>query len=260
MSYSVGQVAKLAKVTVRTLHYYDQIGLLHPSEQSAVGYRRYSGDDLEHLQRILCYRQLGFSLDRIKIMLDDPATDPREHLLQQHTWLNQRIKAWQQMVVTIEKILEARAMGITLEPHELLETFAETDPAKYHAEAGRRWGDTAPWAQAQRRARSYTKGDWKRIQAESTALLTDLATAYTAGADPTSARAMTLAEAHRQHLERWFYTCGYLMHCGLGDLYVNDPRFAAQFATFAPNLVHFLRAAIYANAACHSSAPTGGSR
>ena len=88
MGYSVGQVAKIARVTVRLLHHYDEIGLLHPSGRLDSQYRSYSMADLERLQRILCYRQLGFPLDRIKAVLDDPDANPLEHLRRQHTLLN----------------------------------------------------------------------------------------------------------------------------------------------------------------------------
>src|SRR5215469_1188244 len=123
MNYSIGQVAKLAKVTVRTLRHYDQTDLLHPSGRSEAGYRTYSVGDIEQLQRILCYRRLGFSLDQIKAIIDNPETDPLEHLKRQHTLLIERIKELQQMVVTVEKTMEARTMGINLEPHEMLEVF-----------------------------------------------------------------------------------------------------------------------------------------
>jgi MerR family transcriptional regulator, thiopeptide resistance regulator len=253
MNYSIGQVAKLAKVTVRTLRHYDQTDLLHPSGRSEAGYRSYSEDDIEHLQRILCYRQLGFPLDQIKAIIDDPETDPLQHLRRQHALLIERIKELQQMVVTVEKIMEARTMGINLEPHEMLEVFGDTDPVAYHEEAEHHWGDTDAWAEAQRRVATYRKDDWKRMQAEFTALMADFVVAYTDEVEPHGLRTMDLAEAHRQYLERWFYACSYHMHCGLGDLYVNDPRFAAQFDAFAPNLASYLRDAIYANAERNAS-------
>ncbi len=248
MKYSIGQVAKLARVTVRTLHYYDQVDLLRPSGRSTTGYRSYSISDLERLQRVLCYRHLGFSLDQIKAIIDDPETDPLEHLRHQHTLLIERIDELQYMLVAVEKIMEARTMGINLEPHEMLAAFGATDLVAYLAEAQENWGDTTTWAEAQRRTATYTKDDWQRMRAESTTLMTDFARALTAGTQARSAQTMDLAEAHRQHLERWFYPCSPRMHCSLGDLYVNDPRFAKQFDKFAPNLASYLRAAIYANA------------
>lgn len=253
MNYSIGQVAKLARVTVRTLRHYDQTDLLHPSGRSEAGYRSYSGDDIENLQRILCYRQLGFPLDQIKTIIDDPETDPLEHLKRQHALLIERIKELQQMVATVEKIMEARTMGINLEPHEMLEVFGDTDPSIYHEEAEQRWGNTDAWAEAQRRVATYRKDDWKRMKVEFTTLMTKFVVAHTDGVELHGLRTMDLAEAHRQYLERWFYPCSYRMHCGLGDLYVNDPRFAAQFDKFTPQLASYLRDAIYANAERNAS-------
>lgn len=260
MTYSIGQVAKLARVTVRTLHYYDQVDLLHPSGRSEAGYRRYSINDLERLQRILCYRQLGFALEQIKAVLDDPATDPLEHLRRQHALLSERIDALQHMLGAVEKLMEARTMGIKLEPDEMLEAFGDTDPVAYHEEAEQNWGNTDALAEAQRRVATYTKDDWKRMQAEFAALMADFAGALASGAQARSSKTMDLAEAHRQHLERWFYPCSARMHCGLADLYVNDPRFAAQFDSFAPKLAHYLRDAIYANVERTSAVQTGGHR
>ena len=258
MNYSIGQVARLARVTVRTLHHYDQIDLLHPSGRLETGYRRYSTADLERLQRILCYRQLGFALEQIKTIIDDPTTDPLEHLRRQHTLLLERVEELQHMLEAVEKMMEARTMGINLEPHEMLEAFGETNPLAYHEEAEQHWGHTDAWTEAGRRAATYTKDDWKRMQAEFAALMTDFARALATATPAESLQTMELAEAHRAHLERWFYPCSPQMHCELADLYIGDPRFAAQFETFAPNLASYLRDAIYTNAQRHIHTQIGG--
>ncbi|HEY7783031.1 MAG TPA: MerR family transcriptional regulator [Ktedonobacterales bacterium] len=251
MTYTVGQVAKLAGVTVRALRHYDDLGLLRPDVRLKNGYRGYSVDDIERLQRILCYRQLGFPLDAVKAIIDDPRTDPNEHLRRQHALLSDRIKTLRRMLSTVETLMEARTMGITLEPHEMLEVFGDQDPLAHHAEAEQRWGGTDAWAESHRRTSSYTKDDWKRMRAEFAALMANFAAASAEGLAPDSPRAMDLAEEHRRHLERWFYPCAYPMHRGLGDLYVNDPRFTANLAKAAPqapNIATYMRAAIHANA------------
>lgn len=253
MGYSIGKVARLARVTVRTLRHYDATDVLHPSERLASGYRSYSAEDLERLQRILCYRQLGFPLDTVKTLLNDPDIDPREHLRRQHALLTERISALRRMAATVEKIMEAQNMGINLDPHDLLEVFGDSDPTEHHAEAEERWGESDAWAQSQRRVSSYTKEDWLRLRAEYRALMAEVAAARAAGQAPDSPQAMDLAEAHRAHLERWFYDCPYAMHRGLGDLYINDPRFKANFDKIAPDLASYLRDAIAANAARHGA-------
>ena len=87
MVYPVGRVAGLAGVTVRTLHHYDEIGLLSPSGRTSAGYRRYDDADLERLQQILFYRELGFPLEEIAVIIDDPGRARREHLRRQHELL-----------------------------------------------------------------------------------------------------------------------------------------------------------------------------
>ena len=146
MDYAIGQVAAFARVSVRTLRHYDQIGLLHPSGRSQAGYRQYALSDLERLHRILCYRNLGLPLERIQAVLDDPATNPLDHLRRQHTLVSELIEELGRMRAAVETLLEARTIGITLEPHEILEAFGETNMPEQHEEAEQseeaeqRWG------------------------------------------------------------------------------------------------------------------------
>ncbi|MGW0759912.1 MerR family transcriptional regulator [Streptomyces sp. NPDC002814] len=253
MSYSVGQVAGFAGVTVRTLHHYDDIGLLVPSERSHAGHRRYSDADLDRLQQILFYRELGFPLDEVAALLDDPETDPRAHLRRQHELLTARIEKLRKMAAAVEHAMEARKMGINLTPEEKFEVFGDKDPEQYAEEAEQRWGGTEAYAESQRRAASYTKEDWKRMQAE----VADWGERYDAlmAADepPTGERAMDMAEEHRRHITRWFYECTYELHTGLAEMYVSDERFKAFYDSMRPGLAEHLRDAITANAARHTS-------
>src|SRR3954451_15655731 len=166
MSYSVGQVAGFAGVTVRTLHHYDEIGLLRPSARSTAGHRRYDDADLDRLQSVLFYRELGFSLDEVAVLLDDPEAAPQAHLRRQHTLLTERIEQLEKMAAAVEHAMEARKMGINLTPEEKFEVFGDKDPGQYADEAEARWGGTEEWVESQRRAARYTKEDWKRLQAE----------------------------------------------------------------------------------------------
>ncbi|MEV5312968.1 MULTISPECIES: MerR family transcriptional regulator [unclassified Streptomyces] len=253
MSYSVGQVAGFAGVTVRTLHHYDDIGLLAPGERSHAGHRRYSDADLDRLQQILFYRELGFPLDEVAVLLDDPDADPRAHLRRQHELLTARIEKLRKMAAAVEHAMEAREMGIDLTPEERFEVFGDKDPEQYAEEAEARWGGTEAYAESQRRAAGYTKQDWQRMQAE----VADWSERYAAlmadGEPPAGERAMEMAEEHRRHICGWFYECGYEMHQGLGEMYVSDERFKAFYDAMRPGLAEHLRDAIVANAARHSS-------
>ncbi|MGW4894968.1 MerR family transcriptional regulator [Kitasatospora sp. NPDC004240] len=250
--YSVGEVAKVAKVTVRTLHHYDEIGLLSPEGRTAAGYRRYRDTDLDRLQQILFYRELGFPLEEIAAILDDGSVHPTEHLRRQHHLLTERIRHLQDLAAAVEHAMEARKMGIQLTPEEKFEVFGEDYREEWEAEAEQRWGGSDAWKESQRRTATYGKADWQRIQAEGEALNARLAQAFTAGLAADSGEAMDLAEVHRAQITENFYDCPYEMHRCLGEMYVADPRFTATYDKVAPGLALWLRDAITANADRHA--------
>ena len=246
---NVGDVAALAGITVRTLHHYDRIGLLSPSERTAAGYRRYTPADLDRLHRVLVYRELGFSLEEVATLLDDPDADPAVHLRRQHRLLRERIERTEAMVAAVEKEMEAQQMGISLTPEERFEIFGDGFSEEYQAEAEQRWGDTEAWAQSQRRTAAYTRDDWVRIKAEADDVLSRFAAAQRAGVPADGEQAMDVAEEHRQHIGRWFYDCPPAMHAGLGRMYVEDERFTAHYEQIAPGLAEYVSTAVQANAA-----------
>lgn len=119
MSYTVGHVARLARTTVRTLHHYDDVGLLSPSERSTSGYRRYLDADIDKLAQILRYRELGYSLEEIRRVLDTPA-DAIESLRRQRALLCARVQRLEGMIATIDGTIEARISGEDLSPEQVL--------------------------------------------------------------------------------------------------------------------------------------------
>ncbi|MEB8341004.1 MerR family transcriptional regulator [Streptomyces endophyticus] len=247
MSYSVGQVARFAAITVRTLHHYDEIGLLAPSERSAAGHRRYGEADLDRLQQVLFYRELGFPLDEIQALLDDPESDPREHLRRQHELLSARIEKLQKMAEAVEHAMEAQKMGIQLTPEERFEVFGDKDPEEYSEETEQRWGGTEAYAESQRRAATYSKEDWLRMKAENDDWLARYVALVTAGEPADGERAMDLAEEHRDQISRWFYDCPHEMHACLGAMYVADERFKAYYDALGEGVADHLSTAIHAN-------------
>jgi DNA-binding transcriptional MerR regulator len=120
---TVGRVAGLTGVTVRTLHHYDEIGLVQPSARTAAGYRAYSADDVERLREVLAYRRLGFGLREIADLVDDPAADAVTHLRRLRGLLLEQRDRAAEMVSAIDRELEARAMGIRTTPEEQLKVF-----------------------------------------------------------------------------------------------------------------------------------------
>src|SRR3954451_15158420 len=246
---NVGEVAALAGVTVRALHHYDRIGLLSPSGRTAAGYRSYSHPDLDRLHQVLLYRELGFPLEEIVTLLDDPSADPAEHLRRQHRLLRERLERTSAMVAAVEKEMEAHQMGIPLTPEERFEVFGENDPSQYEAEVEERWGETDAYAQSKQKTATYTKDDWLRIKTEGADVEARFAAALRSGVPADSSQAMDIAEDHRQQISRNFYDCPPEMHAGLGRMYVEDERFTAHYEEIAPGLAQYVSTAVQANAA-----------
>jgi DNA-binding transcriptional MerR regulator len=249
--YTVGDVARLSGVSVRTLHHYDEIGLLVPGGRSPAGYRLYSAADLQRLQQIMLYRELEFGLEEIAEMLADAGADTDEHLRRQHQLLRGRRDRVIALLGAIEREMEARKMGISLTPEEQFEIFGTDNMDEVTAEAEQRWGDTDAWRESRRRAAAYSRQDWIAIKAEADANIAGFAEAIRAGEPADGSAAMDLAEEHRQHLTRWFYDCDYGMHRGLAELYVSDPRYMAAYDEIEPGFSQYVHDAILANADRH---------
>lgn len=258
-SYGVGRVAELAElagVTVRTLHHYGRIGLLEPAGRSASGYRQYTDADLDRLRRILFYRELDFSLEAIATVLADPESSQSAHLRRQRDLLIERITRLTGLVAALDHEMEAHTMGIQLTPEEKFEIFGPNYAPDYESEAQQRWGDTKQWEQSQQRAGTLTKQDWVQVKHDGDELNAAMAAAMTSGVAPDNEQGMELAEAHRASIEM-FYACSYLMHRGIGDMYLSDPRFTRTYEDVAPGLARWVRDAIRANANRHTDAAAG---
>ena len=237
---TVGAVAALTGVSVRTLHHYDHIGLVVPSVRTAAGYRDYTDADIERLHLVLVYRSAGLPLEEIRTLLDDPTADVLTHLTRQHEVLLERTERLQHTIKAVEELMNAHREGIQLTAEEQVEIFGATAfSEEYAAEAEQRWGDTEAWKQSQRRAAQLTKQDWLDIKAEGDALLEALAQAKRDGVEPGSAEANELAARHRASIER-FYDCGDEMHRNLVEMYLADERFTRYYDDVEPGLAQFV--------------------
>lgn len=251
---TVGRAAALVGVSVKTLHHWDAVGLVRPSERTAAGYRVYSGDDVARVHRVLVYRELGFPLAEIGRILDDPAVDAAAHLRRQRSLLAARITHLETMVGAVDRMLEASGRGMRLTPEEQVAIFGDDwDPARVE-EAEARWGGTAQWAQYAERAAAMTPEDWKQVAATTEELNADLAAARRARVTPGSEAANTLAERHRALLSTYF-DCTHAMHACIGRMFADDPGFAAYFDGLAPGMTGWLRDVIFANTAAHGIDP-----
>jgi DNA-binding transcriptional MerR regulator len=238
---TVGEVARLAHISVRTLHHYDRQGLLVPSRRSEAGYRLYSDGDLARLQQILLYRELGFGLGEIAGLMNAPEYDRVAALERQRELLVARQERLRAVTGLVDATLEALRGEREMTPSELFEAFGEFDPAAHEAEADERWSDTAAYVEARRRTKTYTKQDWLRYRRESDEVNEALAALIKDGVPAADAGALEVVERHRLLIDRWFYPCSPELHAALGEMYVADPRFAATFDRVRPGLAGYLR-------------------
>jgi DNA-binding transcriptional MerR regulator len=244
---TVGAVAALTGVSVRTLHHYDHIGLVVPSVRTPAGYRGYTDADIERLHVVLVYRSVGMPLDEIRKVLDDSSADVLEHLRRQHELLLDRADRLQHTIKAVEELMNAHRSGIQLTAEEQVEIFGTTAfGEEYAAEAEERWGDTDAWKQSQQRVSQFGKQDWIAIKAEGDALLAELARAKRDGVEPGSAEANELAARHRASIER-FYDCGDEMHRNLVGMYLADERFTRYYDDVEPGLAQFVHDIVVAS-------------
>src|SRR5690242_5144458 len=244
---TVGAVAALTGVSVRTLHHYDHIGLVVPSVRTPAGYRGYTDADIERLHMVLVYRSIGMPLDEIRALLDEPGADVVEHLRRQHALLLEQADRLQHSIKAVEELMNAHRRGIQLTAQEQIEIFGTTAVIEeYAAEAEQRWGKTDAWEQSQQRVSRFNKDDWTAIKAEGDALLDALAHAKRGGVQPGSAEANELAARHRASIER-FYDCGDEMHRNLAEMYLADERFTRYYDDVEPGLAQFVHDIVVAS-------------
>ncbi len=249
-TFSVGEVADRFGVTVRTLHHYDAIGLLVPSERTPAGYRRYTEADLRRLQQIVVYRRLQFPLEQVATLLAEDS-DVVGHLQRQRAAVLSRLDELRSLVGAIDTALEKAMSNEPLTRDELKDLLGEGFSDEYQQEARERWGDTDAWKESAQRTRRYTRADWEALKAEAAHNGSAMMAALRSGQPPTSEAAMDAAEAARRHIDRWFYPCSHAMHRALADMYVSDARFTKTYEDQAPGLAQYTRDAIHANANRH---------
>jgi len=247
MAWTVGELARLAGITVRALHHYDEIGLVRPSQRTAAGYRLYDERDVLRLQQVLVFRELGVTLDAIGAAIDGAAD--RQALLRKHRReLADKRTRIDAMVAAVDAALEVlEKMTTTMQPEDFKALFDGFNPEDHEDEARGRWGTSGAYQESARRTKPYGKPAWEAIRAESDAIharLRDLMQQGTAVSDPAVRAAV---DDHRQHIDRWFYPCTVELHRGLAEMYVADCRFAANLDKVAPGFARFLRDAISAS-------------
>ncbi|QFP77673.1 MerR family transcriptional regulator [Deinococcus sp. AJ005] len=251
-TWTVGEVALLTRLSVRTLHHYDEIGLLRPGARTEAGYRLYTPADLARLWRVLSYRELGFPLAEIARVLDAPPGDEVASLRTQVALLQEKQRRIQSTLDAALAYLNAaeRGEGVPKMTNvELKEIFDGFDPAEHEAEARQRWGDTDAYQQSARRTGSYTKADWEAVRAEMNAIYARYVALMHVGTPPDSAEAKAVAADHRAHISARYYDASPEMMRGLAQMWVADERFTKNIDSVGEGLAAYSSAAVLAWAA-----------
>ncbi len=237
MYYTVRQVACISHVSVRTLHYYDELGLLPPCVRSGSGYRLYGEAELVRLKRILFLRELDFPLREVGPLLDGPLDEWT--LKKQRALLEAKKRRLEGMLARMDRLLKG---------DEPMNFDDFTDDAQrqaredYAREARARYGGTEAYAASQARTRNYRPEDWNAIQREAESIWRD----FSACADPEGPEAAACVEAWQAHISRWYYPCSLEILAGLGQLYASDGRFARTIDQKAPGAANAMSRAIAA--------------
>ena len=243
---TVGEVSELTGVTVRTLHHYDEIGLLEPSERTAAGYRLYSDADLIRLHTILNWRDMGFGLNDIAGMLDDPDQDLATGLKRQRQRLTERSDRLGEMIAALDDAIATIDQGDTMTDDDVKHVFDGFDPRRYEGEVEERWGDTDSYAESRRRVGSYTEDDWRQQRTQTDDNIETFADLLRSGVPATDPLAAEAAREHGAIIDRWFYPLSPQAHLGLAQMYVTDPRFEAVYEKAETGLARYISAAIEA--------------
>ncbi len=240
--YAVKQLARLAGVSVRTLHLYDELGLLKPSFRTEAGYRKYGEEELLRLQQILFYKEMGFALEQIGPILDDPAFDLVDALHQHRLALLQKQQHLNVLLSTIDKTIQHLKEKTMLQPEELYEGFDKETASKWRSEAAMKYGKEEV-GKAEQYLTGLGKKGFQRLKAEAMAISERLFALQKA--DPASAQVQNLIEQHYQ-VTRQFWGTTKLpdpqaeAYRGLGRLYVADERFTMKDGKSQPEFASFL--------------------
>jgi DNA-binding transcriptional MerR regulator len=241
--YTVKQLAQLAGVSVKTLHYYDRIGLLKPQRRSEKNYRYYGRKELLLLQQIMFYRKLQFSLQQIAEIIQDPEFDLLSALEEHQHTLADQARQLEQLLNTIEKTIDhLKNNQIMLKDEELYQGFPPEDVEPMRAEVRQRWGKDQLEA-VESRLKALDKQEWEDHQQRGEAINRLLADLMELGPDHHLVH--EAISQHHQYLN-FFYEVDEERYRALGVMYIQDDRFKAFYEQVAPGLAEFLCAAIQA--------------
>ena len=240
MRLSVSEAARRAGVSVRTLRWYDEIGLLKPSETTPAGYRFYNDSAMASLQQILFYRELDVPLEQIGRILDAPDNDRTEALQKHRTLLLMKRRRLDDMLRLVDETIG----GIAMYDERPKPTQADWESVKeqYAREAAERWGNTEAFLESREKHKDYTPEKEAQILAEQE----EIFNAFGRCAGPESVEAQKLVKRWQAHITRYHYNCTDSILACLGQMYANDPRFRENLDKYGPGTAQKMSDAIAA--------------
>lgn len=246
MEYTVQKLAKLAGITPRALRFYDEIGLLKPARANSSGYRIYGRAEVDRLQQILFYRELGVSLERIKVLMLSPDFDELEALKEHHAQLLEKRRQLDRLIANVEKTIAMKEGKLVMTDQEKFEGFKQRmlaeNERKFGKEIREKYGEETV-AKANQMLRNMTPKQHEEASRLGEELFRTLAEAMKTG-DPASAPAQKAADLHRQWLTYFWPEYSKEAHAGVVRMYVEDERFTAYYDQHQPGTARFLRDAV----------------
>ena len=241
MKYTVKQLAELAGVTRRTLHHYDDLGLLNALRDPENNYRFYTETELLRLQQIMFYRALGLDLREIARIIDQPEFSAIQALKSHRQALEKKHHALNQLIQTVDYTMSYLEGKEKMNEVKLFEGFDEKQQEIYAKEAAERW-DPELVKQSQAKWKGSSKAEQEKIKAEGEAIYKEIAMLMERPVnDP-----LVQAQMHQWHQNlRFFYEPSIEILRGLGQMYVDDSRFKANFDKLDPGLANYLKEAIH---------------
>lgn len=239
MKLKINEVAKLTGVTVRTLHYYDEIGLLKPSKVSEANYRLYDAAAIEMLQQILFFKELDFPLNEIKEIVKSESFDRTEALEKHKELLIKKRKRIDKLINLVEKTIEGEC---NMSFKEFDNIDFENAKNKYAKEVKERWGKTDAYVESETKTKKYGKEQWKQVNEEGGNILKAFAENREKSAD--SKEVQALVKEWQDYITKRFYKCTNEILKGLGVMYLQDERFKKNIDSYGKGTTEFMSQAI----------------
>ena len=236
---TVNEIAKLTGVSKRTIRYYDQIGLLAPAKINESGYRLYDDNSLKILRQILFFRELDFSLNDIKSIINDENFDEKKALMNHRELLLIKIKKLNNVVKLLDKILNGDDI---MDKKKFDMSSIEMEQKKYSEEIKKRWGDTEVYKEYQSNVSSYSEDDWESIKNGIDDIFKLFADNMNKGIE--SKEVQDVVTKWREYITENFYYCSCEILKSLGQMYISDERFTKNIDKYKKGLSEFINESI----------------